>query len=127
MAVRRGTRDRLGREVARGARPVLNDEGLPETLGQILAHQARQQVAWSTGRKSGDDAHRLGGIGLRAGDVRARQQRASARGELQEFASLNLHGALRVRLWRSGFRPVENRTTINVNPGSSKKPGSIRR
>jgi hypothetical protein len=120
MAIRRRTRDCLGREVARRAGPVLDNERLPEPLGQILAHQACQQVARSTGWKSGDNAHRLGRIGLRAGDIRPRQQRATARRELQESTTMKLHGAIRVRL-ATGFRPVENRTTIKVNPGSSKK------
>ena len=69
--------------------------GCPRRSDRYLAHQARQEIARSAGWKSGDDAHWLRWIGLRAGDVRPRQERATARGELQEFATLQRHSALR--------------------------------
>ena len=44
MAVRGRAHDRLGADVAAGARPVLDDEGLAEPLRQPLTHQARHDV-----------------------------------------------------------------------------------
>jgi len=58
MAVGGRTRDRLGADVARSARSVLNDEWLAEALGQPLTDQARDDVGRAAGRKADDDAYR---------------------------------------------------------------------
>ena len=58
MAVGGRTRDRLGADVARSARPVLNDEWLSEALGQPLTDQAHEDVGRAAGRKADDDAYR---------------------------------------------------------------------
>ena len=44
IAVRRRAHDRLGADIAAGARPVLDDEWLAEPLRQPLTHQARDDV-----------------------------------------------------------------------------------
>ena len=44
IAVRRRAHDRLGGDIAAGARPVLDDELLAEPLRQPLTHQARDDV-----------------------------------------------------------------------------------
>src|SRR5262249_8622620 len=44
------------------------------------------------GRKTDNEAHRPGGIGLRPRDARGRRQRGSARGELQKFPAGSFHG-----------------------------------
>ena len=41
VAIGRGVHDRLGADIAAGAGAVLDHEGLPETVGQPLADQAR--------------------------------------------------------------------------------------
>ena len=49
VAVRGRSHDRLGGDVAAGARPVLDDELLAEALRQPLTGQTRNQVASATG------------------------------------------------------------------------------
>jgi len=44
----------LGGEIAGGADPVLDDELLPEPLGQPLSHQAGSEIATTAGRKADD-------------------------------------------------------------------------
>ena len=44
VAVRRRVHDRLGTDVAAGARPVVDDELLAESLRQPLTDQARENV-----------------------------------------------------------------------------------
>src|SRR5262249_16524936 len=58
MAVRGRTRDRLGGDVARSARSVLNDEWLAKALRQPLTDQAREDVGRAAGRNADNDAHR---------------------------------------------------------------------
>ena len=50
VAVRRRTHDRLGADIAAGARPVLDDEWLAEPLRQPLTHQAREDVVAPPGK-----------------------------------------------------------------------------
>ena len=61
IAVRGRAHDRLGADIAAGARPVLDDEWLAEPLRQPLAHQARDDV----------ESHRRGQTGttMRTGRV----------------------------------------------------------
>ncbi len=75
IAVRRRTHDRLGADIAGGARPVLDDEGLAEPLRQPLAHQTCDDVARAAGGKTDDDAHRPRRIGLRPRDARQSRER----------------------------------------------------
>src|SRR6516164_1064445 len=91
MAVGGRTHDRLGADVARSARPVLDDEWLAEALGQPLTDQAREDVGRAAGRKADDDAHRPRRIGLRPCDTRNGRQRGGARGQLQECAAGKSH------------------------------------
>ena len=51
IAVRRRTHDRLGGDIAAGARPVLDDELLAEPLRQPLTDQARDDVGRAAGGK----------------------------------------------------------------------------
>jgi hypothetical protein len=57
--------DGLGADVAAGARPVLDDEGLAQPVGKPLTDQARGDVDPAAGGKPGDDAHRPRRIILR--------------------------------------------------------------
>jgi hypothetical protein len=50
MPVRRRIHHRLGGDIGGGARPVLDDEGLAETLGQPLSDQPRHYVGSAAGR-----------------------------------------------------------------------------
>ena len=52
VAVRRRAHDRLGADIAAGARPVLDDEWLAEPLRQPLADQARDDVGRRRRRQS---------------------------------------------------------------------------
>jgi len=58
--------DRLGGDVGAGARPVLDDELLAQSLRQRLCHQAGHDVSAAARRKSNDDPHRFCRIGLSA-------------------------------------------------------------
>ena len=52
VAVRRRAHDRLGADIAAGARPVLDDELLAKPLRQPLTHQARDDVGRAARRQS---------------------------------------------------------------------------
>jgi hypothetical protein len=65
MPVRRRIHHRLGGDIGGGARPVLDDEGLAETLGQPLSDQPRHYVGSAAGRIGGDQVHRPRWIRLR--------------------------------------------------------------
>ena len=54
VAVGGRTHDRLGADIAAGARPVLDDEWLAEPLRQPLTHQARDDVGRAAGGKADD-------------------------------------------------------------------------
>ena len=63
VAVGRGADD-LGRgDVAAGAGFVVDDDRLPQRLGELLRHDARHHVGAAAGREAHDDADRLGGPG----------------------------------------------------------------
>ncbi len=66
VAVRRGAQHGLGRDIGAAARPVLDDEGLPELFRQPLPHQARREVRRAAGRITDHEANRPRWIGLRA-------------------------------------------------------------
>jgi hypothetical protein len=70
VAVRSGLGHDVGREIARGARTVVHDEGAAERIGELLGDDARRDVGAAAGLEADDDAHRLGRILLREGGCR---------------------------------------------------------
>jgi hypothetical protein len=50
--------DGLGRDIAAGARAILDDELLAKPIGQPLSYEARQDVGRATSPKADDDANR---------------------------------------------------------------------
>jgi len=62
VAVRRGARDRGGGDVAVGAGPVLDHDGLTEPSRQFLADRAGDGVDRAAGRDRHHDVNRLGRI-----------------------------------------------------------------
>src|SRR6516165_2159555 len=52
VSIRRRTHDRLGADIARRARPILDDKLLPEALRQPLPYQACHDVGCTAGGKS---------------------------------------------------------------------------
>ena len=91
VAVGRGTRDRLGGDVAAGSRTVVDDERLTEPLREPLTYQARRDVRTASGREANNDAHRPRRIGLRPRDPRDGRQRGSARGEMEKISARKFH------------------------------------
>ena len=84
VAIRRGGGDRLGRDVAGGAGPHLDDELLPKALPGKLPDEARGDVRRRTRRLPDDDAHRPRRIALRKARAGQRRGGGGARGEGQE-------------------------------------------
>jgi len=91
VAVRRGTRDRLGRDVGRRARPVLDDELLTEPFRQPLSDNPGANVGAAAGGIADDDAHGPRRIGLRPSDARDRRQRGGASGQMQKSSAGKFH------------------------------------
>ena len=60
--------DRFSGNVARGTRPVLDDEGLMQPFRQILPHDASGDVAWAAWWKAHDPVHRSRRISLPFGN-----------------------------------------------------------
>src|SRR3989442_5070951 len=92
----------LGRDIAAGARPVLDDELLTEPLRQPLTHDARGDVERLAGDKSDDHAHRARRVSLRPGNAAYDRERSSARDQLQKLSAGKLH-----------VRPCRNSMTLN--------------
>src|SRR5882757_9266263 len=65
VAVRWGTHDRFGADVAAAARPVLDHEWLANPLRQPLTDQTRDDVGRSAGSEWDDNPHGPRWIGLR--------------------------------------------------------------
>jgi hypothetical protein len=81
VAVGRRLGDRVGRDIAAGARAVLHDHRLTEHLGHFRADHARHRVDGAAGHEGDDDADRLARIGLGksgAGMKRGRGERNRA-------------------------------------------------
>src|SRR5262249_42321866 len=93
IAVRRCPHYAFGADIAAGARSVLNDEWLPESLRQRLTNEARDGVSCLAGGKGNDDPHRPRRVGLRPRDTRYGRQRGSARGQMQECAARKSHSS----------------------------------
>ena len=91
MAVRGRAHDRLGGDIAAGARPVLDNERLTEAFRQPLADQPCNDVDVVAGGEADDDVHRPRRIGLRPGDPRDGRQRGSARGQMQKIPAGKFH------------------------------------
>src|SRR5262249_18999668 len=95
IAIRRRLHDRLGGDIASCSRPVLDHEGLPESIRQPLGERARDDIGRRARRKADDDAHWSRRIGLRPCEARDRRQRGSAGGEMQKLSSVGkFHGPL---------------------------------
>ena len=82
MAVGRRTHDRLGADVARSARPIVDNKLLAEALRQPLRDQACDGVGRPASGVADDDAHRPRRIGLRLREARHGRQRGSGRGQM---------------------------------------------
>ncbi len=100
VAIPGGFGHEVGADIAAGTGPVVHDEGLAESLGQLGRHGAGQDVGGAARRKWHDDAHRLGRPGA-LGDGRhahgARQDgQASAMDQAAPVGSVEVHG---VFLW----------------------------
>src|ERR1051325_100202 len=67
IAIRLGLEHRRRADVAGGAGAVVHDHRLAEFLGQLLAHDARQQGRAAAGRERHGDSYRLSGAGPRPG------------------------------------------------------------
>ena len=65
VAVGRRLRDRVGADIAAGARAVFHDDRLAERLRHLVADRARQHVGEPAGRERRDHADRTVGIILR--------------------------------------------------------------
>jgi hypothetical protein len=65
MAVRRRADHRLGGDVGRGTRLVLDHHRLSEALGEALADDPRDDVGGAAGAVADDEPHRPRRIGLR--------------------------------------------------------------
>ena len=85
VAVSRRVHDRLGGDVATGARSVLDHDGLAKTLRQPLSEEARGDIGATPRRKSDNQPHRPYWIALRARDpVECRRERGNP-GEAQKI------------------------------------------
>ena len=92
VAVRLRSCDDFGADIARGARPILNDEWLTKPIHQPLTDQARDDVRRATGRNGHDQSHRPRRIGLRACISHDGRQRGSSRSQMQKFPAGKFHG-----------------------------------
>src|SRR5262249_24854214 len=84
MAVGGRTRDRLGTDIGRSTRLVLDEEWLAEALGQPLTDQTCEDVGRAAGRKADDNAHRPRRIDLCPSEARDGGERGSACCQMQE-------------------------------------------
>ena len=82
---------RLEGKIARGSRPVLDDELTAEPLRQPLSHQARHDVLSAACGQTDDQTHGPGWVGLRLRDVRAGRQRGRAGGKIKQTTTRNVH------------------------------------
>ncbi len=88
-AIRRRLHDFAGRDVAAGARLVLDDDGLAERFAHVLRQQAGNDVRWPPGREADDEPHGPGAESLREQGLR--QNRGGENGHaLNEGTSLHL-------------------------------------
>ncbi len=97
VAVRRRVDDAFGRDIAAGARLVLDHELLAEPLGETLADEARQHIGRPARRKSDHQPHRPGRIVEGAGIMRAgeRKTRQAEGNEMRPHDLLRCNSRLR--------------------------------
>ena len=80
VAVRRGTRDKLGRDIADGANLVFDDDGPVELALQFVGNKTRNHIGSAAGREADDKTDILRWIGLCCDDMRCvNDQRSSER------------------------------------------------
>ena len=115
VAVGRRARDRLQRQIAAAARPVVDDHRLAEPLRQRLADQARNDVGRAAGGNEDDQSHRPRRIGLRPGNPRYGGQRGNARCQMQKSTAgklhdrpQTLHGAATATHWKREIAGPKN-------------------
>ena len=90
VAVRCRAQHLLGRNIGAAARPVLDDERLPELFRKPLPHQARREIRRAAGGVTDHQPHRPRWIGLRIGDARCGRECSRTGDELQELTTLKL-------------------------------------
>src|SRR5258706_11683030 len=91
MAVGGRGHARLRADIGGGARPVLDDELLPEPLGEPLTHKARDKVGPAARRVAHYNAHRTRRIGLRACNPRRGRERRNTHCQFQKPTPENFH------------------------------------
>ena len=91
VAVRRRLGGHFGGDIARGARPIVDDELLAEVLGQPLAHQPPGDVGPDAGREADDDAHRPRRIVERPRRAWHDRQRGGTGCETQKLTARKFH------------------------------------
>ncbi|MFZ3351486.1 MAG: hypothetical protein WA268_11530 [Xanthobacteraceae bacterium] len=57
VTVRRRLRDEFGTDIAASARPVIDDDGLAEPIGEPLRHDAGENIGATASGQRDDDAH----------------------------------------------------------------------
>jgi hypothetical protein len=92
VSVRLCPRRRLGADVGRTARPVLDNDGVAPTGRQVLRYETRYQVRDSACRNGRDDLDRPARIGLRSRDPCDGRQGGRAQCQMQERAAGKCHG-----------------------------------
>jgi hypothetical protein len=109
MPVRRRFRGRIERNDLARARPVLDDERLPQALAQVFAHDAREGIAQTARRVRNDEADRLGGIALREcagrcnGEKEGEHPGERHHGILDDYCGLRLLTRSRAAKTRNSF------------------------
>jgi hypothetical protein len=94
VAVGGRARDRLQREIAAGAGPVVDDHRLAEPLRHCLTDEPRDDVGRAAGGNEHDDGYRPRRVGLRLCNARHGRQRGRARCQMQKLSTGKFHGAL---------------------------------
>jgi hypothetical protein len=101
VAIRPRVDDGVGGKISRGARPVLDHEGLAEAFRQPLSHQAGDEIVAAAGSESDDPTDGPRRIGLRRHRSRENRERRRARCEAQKSA------AGKLRHWPVSYGPTE--------------------
>src|SRR5262249_53485026 len=87
IAVGRGLHDHFGPNIPTGARSIVDDERLAQSLVQPLADQSSEDIVRAARRKGNDQAPRTRWIGLCPRPARYCRNRGSARGQMQKFTA----------------------------------------
>src|SRR5262249_38086869 len=85
------THDCLGRDIARGSGPVIDDDLLAKSLRQEWINESRDDIGRNAGSIADDDPHRSRRIGLRVCDLAYTRERDGTC-ETQEVSTGKLHG-----------------------------------